>query len=76
MNQEFYTSDYDLSGLHSHMMGVGFSISPVNGLADLSVPFTNGKKVVLSGIQLQYGHYMRSTGLTADIVSIGLNIKI
>jgi hypothetical protein len=65
-NEEFYTSDYDLSTLDSHMKGVGLRFAPPGGVAGLAR---------LNAMELRYGHYNRSTGLTSDIVTLLLKLK-
>ena len=72
----YYTSDHDLANLSSHAVGVGFSITPVNGILKGKVPFTKNGSIVLDGIDVKYGYYSRSTDLRAHIVSLGLNFKI
>ena len=72
----FYTSDYDLSALSSHSYGVGVSISPVQGLAKMKLPFAKNSAVIINSIDIKYSHYRRSTDLTANIVSLGINVVI
>jgi hypothetical protein len=62
----FYTSDYDLSTLTSHMMGMGIRLAPPGGLFGIAW---------FNAVELRYGHYSRSTGLSADIISIQLKYK-
>ena len=76
LNNEWYTSDFDLAALDSHSFGAGISYAPANGLAKVHVPFSQSTKVVLSGIDIKYGHYKRSTGLAANIVSLGIKLEI
>jgi hypothetical protein len=66
LNEEFYTSDYDLSTLSSNMMGLGIRYAPPGGLLGISR---------FNAIELRYGHYSRSTGLNADILSMLLKFK-
>ena len=64
---EFYTSDYDLSTLTSHMTGLGIRyVSSGNGV--LGIPKFNS-------IELRYGHYTRSTGLTSNIITLMAKFK-
>ncbi len=65
-NQEFYTSNYDLSKFNSNFVGLGFRITPVNGLFGIKH---------LNMLELRYGHYSRSTRLNSDIVSINIRYK-
>ncbi len=75
VNDEFYTSDYDLSALTSHAFGVGMSYSPANGLAKVKLPFRKHPEFVVKSIDLKYSHYMRDTGLRSNIVSLGLSFN-
>ena len=75
LDQEFYTSDYDLSELQSHTYGAGIRYSPVNGLARIKTPFKRRPVFMLKSIDLKYSHYDRSTGLKADIISLGLSFS-
>lgn len=63
---EFYTSNYDLSKFDSNFVGLGLHIAPVNGLFGVER---------LTMLEIRYGHYMRSTNLNSDIISINLKFK-
>lgn len=63
---EFYTSDYDLSTLHSNFVGANLRLSPPNGV------FGNAH---FTSLELRAGHYMRSTGLNSNIVTLALKFK-
>jgi hypothetical protein len=63
---QFYTSDYDLSSLHSNFVGANIRLSPPNGVFG-SAHFTS--------LELRAGHYMRSTGLNSNIVTLALKFK-
>ncbi|WP_439694792.1 DUF3570 domain-containing protein [Mucilaginibacter sp. AW1-7] len=62
----YYTSDYDLSTLHSNFVGANFRLSPPNGVLGWQH---------LNTLELRYGHYMRSTGLNSDVVTLALKFK-
>ena len=62
----YYTSDYDLSTMHSNFIGVNLRLSPPNGVFGIQQ---------LNSLELRYGHYMRSTGLNSDIVTLALKFK-
>ncbi len=62
----YYTSDYDLSTLQSHMVGLNFKTTPPKGVFGAQH---------FSTIEIRYGHYMRSTGLNSDIVTLALKFK-
>ena len=70
----YYTSDFDLSQLHSHKFGFGTNISPLFGLARFKRK--KGNLVMWKGLDLRYVYYMRSDGLTAWNVTMGLEFKI
>ena len=70
---EFYTSDYDLSGFNSNKVGLGVRISPLYGVWRFKGPLSKRKKgrvTMLKSIDLRYAHYDRSTGLTADMITL------
>jgi len=66
ITEKFYTSDYDLSTMHSSFIGSGIRLSPPDGL------FGNQH---LSALELRFGHYIRSTGLNSNILTLNLKIK-
>jgi hypothetical protein len=62
----YYTSDYDLSTLHSNFVGLNWRLAPPNGVLGMQH---------LNTLELRYGHYMRSTGLNSDVVTLALKFK-
>jgi hypothetical protein len=66
INEEFYTSDYDLSTLNSTMIGLGIRYAPPGGVLGLTR---------FNALELRYGHYERSTGLNAEIISLLAKFK-
>jgi hypothetical protein len=62
----YYTSDYDLSTMHSSFVGLNWRLSPPNGVFGMQH---------LNTLELRYGHYMRSTGLNSDVVTLALKFK-
>ncbi|GCC50284.1 DUF3570 domain-containing protein [Chryseotalea sanaruensis] len=66
LDEVYYTSDYDLSTLSSQLMGMGIRLSPPGGILGISKA---------NALELRYGHYTRSTGLTANTVAILIKIK-
>lgn len=62
----YYTSDYDLSTLQSNFVGGNIRLSPPKGV--LGWQYFNS-------LELRYGHYMRSTGLNSNIVTLALKFK-
>lgn len=71
---EFYTSDYDLSGLSTNKYGVGIMYNPAFGLTRTKIPFSK-KLLLLNSIQLRGSYYERSTGLKGYSISLELNMK-
>lgn len=68
--EEFYTSDYDLSGFGSVKVGLGVRYAPVFGL--LRFKRKNGKIGLLKSIEARASIYRRSDGLRAW--TAGLNL--
>lgn len=66
LNETFYTSDYDLSTLTSTMIGLGLRYAPPGGIMGISR---------FNALELRYGHYDRSTGLTSDIITMLAKFK-
>lgn len=64
--QDYYTSNYDLAAFHSHFFGAGFRIIPPRGVLGISH---------FNMLELRYGHYNRSNGMQANIVSLNIRVK-
>ncbi|AVR46749.1 hypothetical protein C7S20_16575 [Christiangramia fulva] len=65
-NEKYYTSDYDLSAFNANQFGFGINYT------DILTSFHLGN-FGLKSVDLKYDHYKRNTGLTANIISGGLN---
>ena len=65
-DNEFYTSNYDLSKFNSSFVGLGLKFTPLNGVFGIKH---------FNTLELRYGHYSRTTNLTSDIISINLKYK-
>lgn len=63
---DYFTSNYDLSQFDSHFYGVGIRFNPKNGLFNIER---------LSMLEIRYGHYTKSVGMEADIISLNLRFK-
>jgi hypothetical protein len=63
---EFFSSDYDLSGLSSKFYGVGLRTTPFKMITD---------KIALTQIELRGGLYNRSDGMNAGIITLHLQVK-
>ncbi len=75
INDAYYTSDYDLADLSSHSYGLGLSYSPADGVARVKLPFKKRPAFIVKSIDVKYSHYRRSTGLNANIISLGLSFS-
>ena len=72
IQSEFYSSDYDLSALKSHSIGLGFTFAPQGGLMKVKIPLVKNRILLLEGIDIKYSYYMRSTDLRSHIISAGM----
>ena len=62
----FYTSNYDLSKFNSNFFGAGVRIAPPEGIFKLKH---------FNALELRYGHYQKTTGMNANIISMNLRFK-
>jgi len=67
----YYTSDYDLSAFSANKAGLGLRYAPLYGLGRFKTPFGHGITKFKS-LDLRYGYYRQSSGLTANVVSFNL----
>lgn len=74
IDEQFYTSDYDLSELTSQKIGLGFRISPTYGIGRFKV--TKNKLLMFKELNLRTAYYTRSTGLNAFIASANLSFVL
>ena len=58
----YYTSNYALSAFNSQFFGLGLRQALTKGLSGIPI------KV----IELRYGHYLQTTGLMSDVISVNL----
>lgn len=63
---KFYTSNYDLSNFNSNFFGAGIKYTPLKGVLGISK---------LNTIEIRYGHYERSNGLNANVISLNIRYK-
>lgn len=75
VTDEYYTSDYDLSAFSANKVGVGLRYAPLYGLGRFKTPFGSGVTKFKS-LDLRYGYYHQSTGLTANVVSFDLSFVL
>ncbi|MBB6125920.1 DUF3570 domain-containing protein [Mucilaginibacter lappiensis] len=62
----YYTSDYDLSTLHSNFVGANIRLSPPTGVFGWQH---------FNSLEIRAGHYMRSTGLNSNIITLAMKFK-
>jgi len=72
---EYYTSDYDLSAFSANKLGLGFRYAPLYGLGRFKTPF-GGRVAKFKSLDVRYGYYRQSTGLTANVVSADLSFTM
>ncbi len=66
LSDKYYTSDCDLSKLNSNMVGTGIRIMPPHGVFGIQS---------WASLELRYGHYMRSNGLTSNTITLYAKFK-
>ncbi len=62
----YYTSDYDISDFTSQFIGTGIRLAPPGGLLGISH---------WQSVELRYGHYVRSTGMVANSLTLLTKLK-
>ena len=75
VSDEFYTSDYDLSAFAASKLGLGFRYAPLYGLSRFKTPF-GGRVAKFRSLDVRYGYYRQTTGLTANVVSADLSFTM
>ncbi len=67
LNQEFFTSDYDLSAFSSNMIGLGYKITDSNKGLFQAKHFNS--------LEIRYGYYHRNNGLASHILTLAMKFK-
>lgn len=62
----YFTSDYDISGFTSQFMGSGLRLAPPGGVLGIGH---------WQSVELRYGHYIRSTGMVANSITLLAKLK-
>jgi Protein of unknown function (DUF3570) len=62
----YHTSDYDIGNISTQFVGAGVRMAPPGGVL--------GNRH-WNSLELRYGHYLRSTGMTANILTLLVKIK-
>ncbi len=65
IQEQYFTSNYALSDFKSNLFGAGIRLAPPRGI------LTNGLRI----LELRYGHYMQTTNLNSNIISLNLVFK-
>lgn len=68
----YYTSDYDLSGLSSNKIGFGIKYAPLLGITHFKLLSSNSI-TSLKSISMRYSNFTRNDGLNSWLVSLGLS---
>jgi len=63
---QYFTSNYDLSKFNSNFYGAGFRFASPEGVFGIQR---------LNMLELRYGHYTKTSGMTSDIISLNLKFK-
>lgn len=63
---QYYTSNYDLSKFNSHFFGAGFRLAPLNGVFGIQH---------FNMVEIRYGHYSKNIKMSANIISLNLKFK-
>ena len=61
----YYTSNYALSAFNSQFFGIGFRLSFIKSLWGTGINM----------LEARYGHYMQTTDLVSDVISLNLKFK-
>ena len=76
VTNEYFTSDYDLSAFSANKVGLGFRYAPLYGLGRFKTPFGGGRITKFKSLDVRYGYYRQSTGLTANVISADLSFTM
>jgi hypothetical protein len=75
ITDDFYTSDYDLSGFTAHKVAAALRLSPLTPLFSLynkaALPI-----FAMPSIGIRYAYYFRSDGLTAQAASLEMSFNL
>lgn len=64
--EQFYTSNYDLSNFNSNFLGAGIRLAPPKGVFGIQH---------FNMIELRYGRYTKNINMNANIVSMNIKLK-
>lgn len=71
VNDEFYTSDYDLSAFNSNSTGLEIGYKNIDGI----ISYGKRRHRRLEAVKLRYTYYQRSDGLSSNLITVGFTIK-
>jgi hypothetical protein len=66
VNDEFYTSNYDLSKFNSNFFGAGLRVAPPKGVLNIQK---------INALEVRFGHYAKNNGMNSNIISMSLKFK-
>jgi len=66
VQDQYYTSNYDLSKFNSYFLGAGFRLAPPKGVFGM-------QRVKM--IELRYGHYTKNIDMNANIISLHIKVQ-
>lgn len=66
IQDQFYTSNYDLSKFNSNFLGAGIRLAPPQGV--LGIQHFNM-------IEIRYGHYTKNIAMNSNIISMNIKFK-
>jgi Protein of unknown function (DUF3570) len=66
LSENYYTSDFDISGFNSSFFGAGIRFAPPGGIFGIRSWNT---------VEIRYGHYNRTNGLAANSISMAMKFK-
>jgi hypothetical protein len=66
IDEDYYTSDYDLSKFDSQYYGVNLRLTSADGILGMKV---------FNALELRYGHYNRSDGLYSNMIAVSFKFR-
>lgn len=66
VQDQYYSSNYDLSGFNSNFIGAGIRMAPPKGVLGMQH---------FNMLEIRYGHYTKNINMNANIVSLNIKVK-
>ena len=73
IEDNFYTSDYDLSTFNSTKIGLGIKLAPPKGV--FNIRWSKTRVFRFHNLEIRYSNYKRTDGLKADNIMLGSTFK-